>query len=374
MKKRLVLTAMLGKAVLAAVLVLGLALTGCGDNGDPSSPGGGGSEQTGGTGTGGTGTGGTTTKPGEPTNVTATVASSSSITVSWDAVSGATSYKVYYEMGPTSYDMTLADTVTATSYTHTGLKINTTYVYYIKAVNSAGESAAEGGAPRGAATTRLIVPSTPTNVTATALSSGSIEISWTAATGATSYKIYWGDKSSSAFTDLDGTSSTTSYISEDWPAGTTGYFKISAVNSDGESEKSSTVSAKTTGDGGTSGGGTSTSYIIDQALFNTSTTKKSGNDLVFNWTLKTSGKSSNGLYTYKAPDSIVVSILSDGVYLDATPTLAASARTYTLKNYASYVEGYSVTIRVKCVSTLGDKISYIAYYPGTDSFTPNYPN
>jgi uncharacterized repeat protein (TIGR02543 family) len=115
-----------------------------------------------------------------------------------------------------------------------------------------------------------------------------------------------------------------------------------------------------------------TEYTVDQAIFNTSTTKKSGSDLVFNWTLKISGKTPNGLYTYKAPDSIVVSIQSEGVYIDAT-TLGGSARTYTLKNYANYVEDDRIYLRVKCVSTYGDKISYIVYRPSVDVFTPNYP-
>jgi hypothetical protein len=83
--------------------------------------------------------GGTTTVPSTPTGVSATAQSSSSISVSWNAVSGATSYKVYYEIG-TSSTKNLAGTVTGVSYTHTGLQANTKYYYYIKAVNSAGES------------------------------------------------------------------------------------------------------------------------------------------------------------------------------------------------------------------------------------------
>jgi hypothetical protein len=83
---------------------------------------------------------GTTTTPGTPANVTATALSSSSIQITWDSVSGATSYDVYYEIG-LSLTKNFAANVTGTSYTHTGLEANKSYWYYIKAKNSAGESA-----------------------------------------------------------------------------------------------------------------------------------------------------------------------------------------------------------------------------------------
>jgi hypothetical protein len=94
----------------------------------------------GGGGTGENGGGGNTgSVPSAPSNVYATVVSSSSISVSWSSVSGATSYDVYYEIGSSS-TKNFAINVTGTSYTHSGLQSNTTYFYYIKAKNSAGSS------------------------------------------------------------------------------------------------------------------------------------------------------------------------------------------------------------------------------------------
>jgi fibronectin type 3 domain-containing protein len=196
------------------------------------------------------GGGGETSVPSAPTGVTATAQSSSSISVSWDQVSGATSYEVYYEIG-SSTTKNLAGTVSGTSYTHTGLQASTTYYYYIKAVNSAGSSdyssddfattSSSGGGGETSA------PSVPTGVTATALTSTSIRISWNTVPGATSYKIYSpnGPGSSSNFVLLD-TATTNSYTDDDSPeAGETWYYKVSAVNSIGESAQSASVSAKT---------------------------------------------------------------------------------------------------------------------------------
>ncbi|MFE5483302.1 chitinase [Streptomyces sp. NPDC056527] len=72
--------------------------------------------------------------PATPTGLTAGSPTSTSVPLSWPAVAGATSYKVYR-------GGTLAGTVTGTSYTATGLTPSTSYSFQVSAVNSAGESA-----------------------------------------------------------------------------------------------------------------------------------------------------------------------------------------------------------------------------------------
>lgn len=79
------------------------------------------------------GGGGGTTIPAAPTGLTATPASSSAVSLSWTASSGATSYNIYRnnaKVGSTG----------ATSYSDGGLAANTTYSYAVTAVNSVGES------------------------------------------------------------------------------------------------------------------------------------------------------------------------------------------------------------------------------------------
>ncbi|MDR3583795.1 MAG: cell wall-binding repeat-containing protein [Desulfosporosinus sp.] len=77
--------------------------------------------------------------PSTPTNITASTVSSSQIKLTWDAVSGATSYYVY---GATSSSGTYNKiaTVTTSSYTNTGLWAGTTYYYKVQAVNGVGSS------------------------------------------------------------------------------------------------------------------------------------------------------------------------------------------------------------------------------------------
>ena len=82
------------------------------------------------------------TAPSAPTNVTAT-AGDEEVTVSWDSVSGATSYNIYWStdsgVSNTNYESKIED-ITTTSYTHSGLTSGTTYYYVITAENDYGES------------------------------------------------------------------------------------------------------------------------------------------------------------------------------------------------------------------------------------------
>jgi fibronectin type 3 domain-containing protein len=202
--------------------------------------------------------GGGETAPNTPTGVTATAQSSSSISVSWSSVTGATSYDVYYASDPSS-TKNFATNVSGTSYTHTGLQASTTYYYYIKAKNSAGESDYSSLSSSASATTSsssgneggTSAPSTPANVRATAQSSTSIQISWNAVPGATSYKIYSPNDPgvNSGFVLID-TVTTTSYTDNHPLAGETWYYRVSAVNSAGESAQSASVYAKTPGSSG----------------------------------------------------------------------------------------------------------------------------
>ena len=82
------------------------------------------------------------TTPTAPASVTAT-GGANQVSISWSAVSGATSYNIYYAT-TTGVTKTSGTKITnaANPYVQTSLAVGTTYYYIVTAVNSAGESAA----------------------------------------------------------------------------------------------------------------------------------------------------------------------------------------------------------------------------------------
>jgi hypothetical protein len=195
--------------------------------------------------------------PAAPTGVIA-VGGTNQVTVTWNTVTGATSYNVYYS---TTTGVTIGGTgvtklagVTSPDIV-TGLAASTTYFFIVTAVNSAGESVASSQAQ---ATTLVTppsgVPSAPTGVAAISGLTNSVRINWTAVTGATSYNIYRG--TATGVTTTSGTKipvsggTTATFLDSDGLgvglAASTQYFYImTAVNASGESLPSTEVNATT---------------------------------------------------------------------------------------------------------------------------------
>jgi glucosylceramidase len=197
----------------------------------------------------------TASGPAAPTNLTATTASSSQINLSWTAstTSGVT-YAVY---GSTSSGFTpsssnqIASGLSGTTYSNTGLTSGTAYYYVVEAANSNGNSAPSNQAT---ATTTAVVPAAPTNLAATAVSSGQINLTWNAPTtgGTVTYSLY--RSTTSGFTPSSGNLVTsglsgTSYSNTGLAASTTYYYLVEAVNSAGTSPASNQASATTTAAG-----------------------------------------------------------------------------------------------------------------------------
>ncbi len=84
-----------------------------------------------------TGPGGTVTVPSAPTGLKVTGTTSSSVSLSWTASSGATGYNVYRNGAKVG-------SATSTSFTDSGLASSTSFTYAVTATNSAGESAKSG--------------------------------------------------------------------------------------------------------------------------------------------------------------------------------------------------------------------------------------
>ncbi|MCM1566512.1 MAG: cell wall-binding repeat-containing protein [Dehalobacter sp.] len=179
--------------------------------------------------------------PSAPANLTATPKSTSQITLSWSAVSGAASYSIY-RSSSASGPYSLLTTITATSYTNSGLTANTTYYYKVLATNSVGSSSYSAIAS--AKTIAASVPSIPDNLTAVPKSSTQISLSWSSVSEADTYSIYRANSVSGTYT-LMATTTTNAYTDSSLTASTAYYYKVLAVNTAGSSAYSAVTSATT---------------------------------------------------------------------------------------------------------------------------------
>ena len=113
--------------------------------------------------------------------------SESEIEIAWNAVSGATHYKLYQATTSGGLYTWIGGDISVTRYHDGDLSANASYYYQLEACNSGGCS---GRSPVGSATTAPAMPATPT---AAAQSDTEISIVWSEVAGVTHYKLVSGD-------------------------------------------------------------------------------------------------------------------------------------------------------------------------------------
>ncbi|MEI8018932.1 MAG: fibronectin type III domain-containing protein [Schlesneria sp.] len=175
-----------------------------------------------------------------PTNVTVSAVSSTSALLSWSASSGAQGYRIYQVNGTQS---TLIGTVssTTTSVQITGLTAGSTNSFKVEAYNAttvADSNVVSVTLPAAPAT------SGPT-LSAKILSATSIQLNWTAVSGASAYNIYYFDGSGNRV--LLGTTNgrSTSVKVVGMTPGTTYQFQVESVSRSGLGE-SNVISVNST--------------------------------------------------------------------------------------------------------------------------------
>ena len=162
--------------------------------------------------------------PAAPVNLTASV-SGDSVSLSWDAVSVASSYKVYRDGG-------LLSSVVGTSFNESGLA-DGTYVYEVASVNDYGESASKASVSVDINVDTSSAPVAPTDLTAST-DGDSVSLSWSAVSLASSYNVY---RDGELLTSVSDTS-----FSESGLADGTYIYEVASVNDYGESASKASVS------------------------------------------------------------------------------------------------------------------------------------
>jgi len=189
----------------------------------------------------------TPSAPTPPTGLSA-VGGSGQVTLSWNSVSNATSYNLYYATAPGVTTATGTRISSAASpYLQAGLPAGTTYYYVVTALNSAGESAAsaQASASTAALPPAPTVPAAPAGLIATG-GTNQVTLSWSPVATATSYNVYYATSSGvtkASGTKLTGVSSPA--VQTGLAAGTGYYYVVTAVNATGESAASVQVAATT---------------------------------------------------------------------------------------------------------------------------------
>lgn len=174
-------------------------------------------------------------------------AGNAEVTITWDAVTNADGYKVYYYTSFTNYGE--SPKTTNNSYTFNLLNNGQTYVFWVVAMDdddatTTGDSSSSFVYP----TTPSLTPPplAPTNPAVINNLNGNIVIEWDTMSGATSYKIYIASakgvtKLTGAVTNIANPDATPQQGAQTNLKNGTYYIVVTALNANGESAESREV-------------------------------------------------------------------------------------------------------------------------------------
>jgi hypothetical protein len=182
--------------------------------------------------------------PAAPSGLTATAASTTSISLTWvDQSTNEDTFKIERALGAGAFSQVATVGPNITTYADSGLTAGTSYSYRVRASNTGGDSAYSNTAT---ATTVPTAPAVPSGLSATAASSTSINLTWVDnSTNETSFKIERA-LGAGAFSQV-GTvgAGVTTYADSGLTAGTSYSYRVRASNTGGDSAYSNTASATT---------------------------------------------------------------------------------------------------------------------------------
>jgi len=327
-----------------------------------------------------------TTNCANPTGLSSSNITNNSATISWNSITGATSYTIDYKLSSASTWISASST-SSTSMVLTTLTSGASYVWRIQTNCSAGNSSFI----QAAFTTNC---PTPTNLSSSNLTSSSVNLNWTSASGANSYSIEFKLATDSTWTgtSTSGNSITLSGLSSgldyDWRIKTNcgssnSSFVQNAFTTDCPIANNLSVSNILTNSvkikWSAASGSKSYSYqyklssdtIWNNPLNSTDTTQTlSGlsSGASYDWRVKTNCKNINSnfgqsSFTTNCPqcDSIkITNTTSNSANLEWTPAPGVSSYTFEYKTTADTVWSYTSTIydTTKTLNGLSSGTSY----------------
>ncbi|HTW21614.1 MAG TPA: glycosyl hydrolase [Mycobacteriales bacterium] len=177
--------------------------------------------------------------PGQPGTLTAATNGASEVDLRWGAATGATSYDIRKgAVGAGTFPTDLG-TASGTSFADTGLTPGASADYEVVPVDSAGD-----GVPSGPATGTTL-PAQVTGLSATAVSPGEVDLSWSAASGAAAYSVERSPAGAGSWSVLAANASATSYRDTSVSQLTSYDYRVAAVGAAGQGAFSATQTVTT---------------------------------------------------------------------------------------------------------------------------------
>ena len=152
------------------------------------------------------------------------------VAISWSAVTGATSYKVYRCTNTTTTTCAQIGAPSITNYNDTNSNPGIVYYYRVKASNSTGDSAFSN---YDSGYRALTAPATP--VASDGTYTDKVTITWSSVTGATLYKVYRCTNTTTTTCTQIGTPSVTYFNDTSASQGIIYYYRVKASSTAGDS-------------------------------------------------------------------------------------------------------------------------------------------
>jgi hypothetical protein len=226
--------------------------------------------------------------------LSATAVSNGQINLSWtDDNNGVYGYVIDRSLNPSSGFVTIADVGRkATSYNNVGLNSGTTYYYRITGYKQ-NESSPYSNIASATTQAGASVPNTPSNLSASAMSSSQIYLTWhDNSSNETGFQIQRATSSGGPWAQIATVgANTSSYSNTGLSASTTYYYRVLAYNSSGNSSYSNTANATTQ-----SGG----SATIPLAPSNLTATAVSSSQINLAWHDNSSNETGFQIWRYDA--------------------------------------------------------------------------